>query len=168
MQRPEWLECGDMKISVVAVMLFFLGLAGTFSLHAQTNAPAGSPPAGLSAKEYALIAFLTPDEQQKYAAARAKALADNPALDAEGQELMQEAPTLLKDGTKADQVAFLEKMRDHRQKLRAAMLEEDGSLQPIFAEIDKHISEVRAKQLSPVENSSSGTNSPAQTAPANP
>ena len=43
--------------------------------------------------------------------------------------------------------AFIEKMNSHRQKLRQAMLKEDPSLEPIFAEIDKHEAEMQAKQL---------------------
>jgi hypothetical protein len=167
-----------MKFLLSAIALLFVA-TGVMPLAAQTNAapsvmstnlaPANSQPvAGIGAKEYAMISFLTPEEQQKYAAARAKALTNDPALAAEGDELKQEAPTLLKDGTAADQQAFLEKMRMHRQKLREAMLKEDSTLQPIFAEIDKHISAARAKQLSQVDGSASGTNAPSATPPAQP
>ncbi len=61
------------------------------------------------------------------------------------------------DATAADKQAFIEKMNMHRQKLRAAMLKEDATLEPIFAEIDQHISELKAKQLGQVQ-SSTGTN----------
>ena len=54
----------------------------------------------------------------------------------------------------------------HRQKLRQAMLKEDPSLDPIFAEIDKHISEMKAKQLGQMQSSSSS--SAAHAPPASP
>jgi hypothetical protein len=63
-------------------------------------------------------------------------------------------------GTKADRQAFIEKMNSHRQKLRQAMVKEDPTLEPIFAEIDKHISEMKAKHLSPTQGSQSPTNAP--------
>ena len=52
------------------------------------------------------------------------------------------------NGTAADKQGFIEQMNSHRQKLRAAMLKEDPTLEPIFAAIDKHISELKAKQQS--------------------
>ena len=59
---------------------------------------------------------------------------------------------ILANGEHQDQ-ATIEKMNAHRQKLRQAMLKEDPTLKPIFAEIDKHISEVKAKQLGQLQNS---------------
>ena len=73
------------------------------------------------------------------------ALADDPALKAENDSLkMQYADVMLK-GTEAEKQAMMEKVDSHRQKLRAAMLKEDAKLGPIFAEIDKSISEAKAK-----------------------
>jgi hypothetical protein len=40
-------------------------------------------------------------------------------------------------------------MTSHRQKLRQAMLKEDPNLGPIFSEIDKHLSEAKAKGTAP-------------------
>jgi hypothetical protein len=58
----------------------------------------------------------------------------------------------------ADKQAFIEKMTLHRQKLRQAMLKEDATLEPIFSEIDKHISEMKAKELIQAEGSPGATN----------
>ena len=40
-------------------------------------------------------------------------------------------------------------MTAHRLKLRQAMLKEDPNLVPIFSEIDKHLSEAKAKGTAP-------------------
>jgi len=103
-----------------------------------------------------MISFLTPIQQEQYAKARAKALVDNPELKAEGENLMKQGEALLGD----DNQAVIEKMKSHRQKLRQAMLREDSSLEPIFGEVDKHISEIKAKQLDQAQGSSSATNAP--------
>jgi hypothetical protein len=121
-------------------------MAGTFLLRAQTNAPATNAPSPQVAREMKMISFLTPAQQQQYAQARAKALADNPSLKSEGEELMQQGESVMASGTAADKQGFIEKMNSHRQKLRAAMLKEDPTVEPIFTEIDKHISELKAKQ----------------------
>jgi hypothetical protein len=130
-----------------------------FPLHAQTNAPAQTP----SAQASSALSFLTPAEQVQYAKARAKALADNPDLKAEGERVAGEgASAMSPDATAAEKQAFIEKMNMHRQKLRAAMLKEDSSLEPIFAEIDQHISEMKAKHLGQVQSSTSPNTTPAK------
>jgi uncharacterized protein YkwD len=134
-----------MKSSLFALIITGL-FAGTFLLHAQTNAPATNAPPPQVAREMKMISFLTPAQQQQYAQARAKALEDNPTLKSEGEELMQQGESVMASGTAADKQGFIEKMNSHRQKLRAAMLKEDATLEPIFAEIDKHISELKAQQ----------------------
>lgn len=114
-------------------------------LRAQTNADAPAKPAG----ENWMIAFLTPDQQIEYAQAREKALADNPAIKDEGDQLKEQGATVMTSGTQAEKQDFIEKMTSHRAKLRQAMLKEDPNLVPIFAEIDKHISEAKAKGTAP-------------------
>jgi hypothetical protein len=125
-------------------------LGGTFLLQAQTNAAtAGAPTNSQLPPANAMLSFLTPAEQIQYANARAKALADNPDLKAEGEKVAQEGGRAMSaDATAADKQAFIEKMNSHRQKLRQAMLKEDPTLEPIFAKIDQQISELKAKQVS--------------------
>jgi hypothetical protein len=128
-------------------MAAFLLLVGTPFLRAQTNANTNVPPPNPQlAREMRMISFLTPAQQEQYAKARGKALADNPDLKKQGEDMMAQAETVMGTGTPADKQAFIEKMNSHRQKLRQAMLKEDATLEPIFAEIDKHISEMKAKQ----------------------
>ena len=126
-------------------------------VHAQTNA-AGAPPTHTSdERNNPLISFLTPAEQDEYAVAHEKALTDNPALKAEGDKILSQGKTLMGSDSGADKLAFVEMMNSHRQKLREAMLKEDPKLAPIFAAIDKHLSEAKAKQLGQVQNSSSSS-----------
>ena len=152
----------------LAFIPFLFSIAGGTLLRAQTNIPANSPPPNSqAAREYRMISFLTPAEQQEYAQARAKALADNPDLKTEGETLMKQGAALMADGTAEDRQAFMEQMLSHRQKLREAMLKEDAGLGPIFAQIDKHLSEMKAKQLGEVQNSGPATNTapPPSTSP---
>jgi hypothetical protein len=147
-----------MRAVFSGVALFLLlATAGFTCLRADatTNAGAGAPPSP-NARENRMISFLTPAEQDQYAAARAKALTDNPALKTEGEELLSEGKDVMEDGTMEDKQAFMEKMTSHRQKLRQAMLKEDPTLEPVFAKIDAHISEMKAQFL----HSSGATNAP--------
>lgn len=128
-----------------AAAIVFTFLAGTV-LHAQTNA---APPGRTAAeRENWMIAFLTPAQQEEYAKAHEKALANDPALKLEGETLKQQAVPVIEKGTASDKQMFLEKMTAHRQKLREAMLKVDPGLVPIFKEIDKRISEARSKTAS--------------------
>ncbi len=139
-----------MRLLLFGLSLFVLLIGGSFSLHAQTNVAAA----------HGLISFLTPPEQEQYASARAKALAAHPEIKIEGQSLMQQGKDVMANGTMADKQAFMEKMNSHRQKLRAAMLQVDPTLEPIFAKIDKHISEIKAKRADESQNAPGATNAP--------
>ena len=128
----------------MSITFLFL-TAGFFSLHAQTNAAATS-------------------QQANPQVAREKALENNPALKKDGEDLARQGIALMSGSpdakTPAQRQAFLEKMNSHRQKLRAAMLKEDPTLQPIFTKIDEHISEMKAKQLGGMQGSPSPSTSP--------
>ncbi len=116
-------------------------------LRAQTNA--GPSNASAAAAERQAVSILTPDQLAEYAKARAKALADDPALNAENDTLKQQFADVMTHGTPAQKQAITEKVDAHRQKLRQAMLKEDPSMGPIFAQIDKSISEFKAKGATP-------------------
>jgi hypothetical protein len=113
-------------------------------LRAQTNADAPVKPVANTAERQAL-SILTPAQQLEYAQAHEKALADDPALKAENDSLKQQYAAVMVKGTPAERQAMMEMVDSHRQKLRQAMLKEDPKLGPIFAEIDKSISEAKAK-----------------------
>ncbi len=78
-----------------------------------------------------------------------KALADDPALNAENDALKEQFADVMAHGTAAEKQALLVKVDAHRQKLRAAMLKEDPNLDPIFAQIDKSISQLKARDATP-------------------
>jgi len=148
-------------ISFRGLILLLVLAGGISSLWAQTNSGApASPPAAPASHEMRMLSFLTPDEQLEYAKARAKALANNPELKTEGEDLMKEGSAAMAGGTPADQQAFREKMVSHRQKLREAMLKEDPNLGPIFAKIDAHISEMKARQSGEMQRPPGATNAP--------
>jgi hypothetical protein len=153
----EQLGLGDMRASLLGVILFLLLAGGPCLLQAQTNASVNPPPAS-GERENWMISFLTPAEQDQYAKARAKALADNPGLKTDGENLLKRGEGVMAGGTVADKQAFIEKMNSHRQKLRQAMLKVDPTLEPIFVQIDKHISEMKAKHLGQVQNNAPPAN----------
>lgn len=134
----------------------FTVLAGGL-VHAQTNAAGAAPAPSSDERNNPLISFLSPAQQDEYAIAHEKALQDNPGLKKEGDKILQQGRTLISSGNPADKQAFIEMMNSHRQKLRQAMLKEDPKLAPIFAEIDKHLSEAKAKQLGQVQGSPSSS-----------
>ena len=107
-----------------------------------------------------MISFLTPDQQQQYAKAHAKALADNPGLKEEGEALKSQATGVMSSGSPTDKQAFMQKMGAHRLRLWAAMRKEDPTIEPVFAAIDQHIADLKAKQLGQVQNQggNSGSN----------
>jgi hypothetical protein len=136
-------------IATMRSMKFFVFVTGLFLaagalLRAQTNAVAAAKPTAGAAERQAL-SILTPDQQLEYAHAHAKALADDPALKAENDALKEQFASVMTHGTPAEKQAIMEKVDSHRQKLREAMLKEDPNLGPIFAQIDKSISELKAK-----------------------
>ncbi len=91
------------------------------------------------------LSILTPDQQAEYNQAHAKALADDPALETENEALKEEYISVMTNGTPAQKQVIVEMVASHRLKLRKAMLKEDPKLGPIFAKIDKSISELKAK-----------------------
>jgi len=129
-----------MRICVLSILLSFLAPA---CLNAQTNAAPAN--ASAASAERQALSILTPDQRVEYAKARAKALADDPALNAENDALKQQFADVMTHGTEAEKQAILIKVDAHRQKLRQAMLKEDPNLGPVFAQIDKSISQLKAK-----------------------
>ncbi len=134
-----------MRFFVFVIGLFLATLA---LLRAQTNAGAPAKPT-TGAAEVQALSILTPDQQIEYAKAHAKALADDPALKAENDALKEQYAEVMSQGTPAEKQAIMETVDSHRQKLRKAMLKEDPNLGPIFAQIDKSISELKAKGGTP-------------------
>src|SRR5277367_4515040 len=98
--------CNMRAFFFVIVSLLFL-VAGV-QLQAQTNAGTPTPPPDAqTARENKMLSFLTPAEQVQYAKARAKALTDNPDIETEGDNLIQQAQSL-SDSTPEEKQAFME------------------------------------------------------------
>jgi len=156
-----------MKASLFGITVALWLVGGLCLLHAQTNINANvSPAPSASDRENWMISFLTPVEQEQYANARANALIHNPTLKTEGEKLFKQGEELMADGKTADRQVFIQKMISHRQKLRKAMLKEDPNLEPIFVQIDKHISQMKAKHLGQIQSSSSATNNAPPVSPS--
>jgi hypothetical protein len=138
------------RVVFMTAVLVVSGWSPILAQGAATNAaaPANAAPAA-TVREDPRISFLTPAQQDEYAGARAKALTDNPALKLEGEKLMPEYTTVMAKGSAEDKQMMHEKVVQHRQKLRQAMLKEDPKLAPIFTEIDNHLSEEKAKSATP-------------------
>jgi hypothetical protein len=128
-----------MRSFVVAITLSLILV--TASLHAQTNAAVPAKPAGGEAQA---LSILTPEQQVEYAKAHEQALANDPALKQENDTLKQQYVSVMTSGTPAEKQALMEKVDSHRHMLRQAMLKVDPKLGPIFADIDKHISQAKA------------------------
>lgn len=93
-----------------------------------------------------MLGFLSESDRAKYTAAHDKALARDPALQAESDALQTTSPpTRDPKASPQDRLTLHEKRIAFRQKLRAAMLQEDASLTPIFEQIDQHQSQMRAQ-----------------------
>jgi hypothetical protein len=124
-----------------------VGMAMIRPLVAQT-ADAGEKNADSSAwaREQALD-FLPMADQKRVLAAHDKALADFPALQSEDEALREEGRHQA-GANSSDRIAFTEKYRIYEQKIRQAMLKEDPTLGPLLAQIDKHLSELRARHQS--------------------
>ncbi len=124
-----------MKSTPLSQVLFYaliLGTAGVTATLAQT--PPAAPPAAPGGQGASSV--LTPDEKAQYDKAKEAALAADPALKAEDDSLTQQRATMKSQGDSVsadDRQALMAKMRDHRQKLRDAMLKIDPTLAPIFA-----------------------------------
>jgi hypothetical protein len=157
-----------MRATLFALTSLFLSSAAFFTVSAQTNTNSSVTPAhpGASGHDNAMLGFLSPEDQNKFATVHAKTLADHPDLQAQETELKQEARALHDVETSPDvKMALVEKFLTYQQNLRQAMLKEDPTIAPILAQIDNHVSQAKAKHLGEVQNSPSPTNAPATNAP---
>jgi len=72
--------------------------------------------------------------------ARREVLANNPDLKAEQEGLAKQREEL-KDGSDDDKKILFQNLMAHEKKMRAAMLQVDPTLQPIFDQIDQAMKE---------------------------
>ncbi len=139
-----------------------LAASTTNAAPASTAPPVGTPPAAATeAHQNKLLAFLSKADQDRVLSAHSKAVADNPALKTEGDSLKQDRPDM-QSATPEELMEYMEKAQAYQQKLREAMLKEDPGLGPILDQIDKHMSEMRAKRAQSM-SAGGGTNAAAPT-----
>jgi hypothetical protein len=91
-----------------------------------------------------MISFLPEDQQTEVLDAYKKAITDNADLLKEEEDFRANHPDFA-TATPADKQAFMQKMRAHQEKLRAAMLKEDPKLDPILDKIEEHRKEMRGQ-----------------------
>jgi len=116
---------------------------------AQAVASDGTP-SPETARQNRIIGFLPQAEQDRVVRAYNSALAKNPELKTEEDDLAQVHPDA--QMSPKDRMAFIEKSRSHQEKVRQAMLKEDATLGPILDKIDKHLSEMRARQAKALDD----------------
>lgn len=130
---------------LVAVGAFVLGLTFVGTALAQdapdssNPPPEGGPPPGPGDREH-MLSFLSPEDRAKLMKARDEVLSTHPELKEEEESLKQKRDEM-KDGSPEDRKALFQEFMAHEKKMRAAMLQVDPSLQPIFDQIDQHMKE---------------------------
>ncbi len=130
--------------------------------------PPPAPPAGAPDKpHHGFGAILTPDEKAQLKKAHDAALAADPTLKTEEDKLASERETI-KDASDADKQAYFAEAKAFHEKMKAAELAIDPTLQPIFDKMDKAKQEFKAKHAGAGGDGGSGTPPPPPPAPAPP
>jgi hypothetical protein len=131
----------------VALMALTLGTAGVTATFAQTTttpdtAPSSTPsttPPNESRHHHHHDSVLSETEKAQLKAAKEKALASNTTLQSQEAALKQQKDTLKAanpPATKDQWEAFHQQKEQFHQSLRAAELQADPTLSPIFAKLD--------------------------------
>ncbi len=93
---------------------------------------------------------LTPAEKTQLMDVRMKAMAANPDLQSEEMGLMQKGMALQSGGaTDADKAAFRDAIKQHADKVRAAMVKVDPTIEPVLAKIEAQIAKMRSEYQPP-------------------
>jgi hypothetical protein len=150
-----------MRTCFLLVFALVGGMAAGLNLAAQTTATVAVQ--GPGAAKNPMIGFLSQQDQDRVIGAHDRALALDPRLKLEEEALKQAGPDM-RDASAEDQMAFLEKVRIHQQKVRQGMLKQDPTIGPLLDEIDRHLSQMRAAQEKAAPMPSPG---PAAAAPTN-
>ena len=97
-----------------------------------------------------VTSVLTPAEKTQLTDVRTKAMAANPDLQAEQTELMQKVVALQSgSATDADRTALHAEAMQFQQKVRAAMVKVDPTVEPILEKIEAQIAKLRAEYQAP-------------------
>lgn len=112
-----------------------------YPVHAQDDStntpPSGPPPGGHHHGDHGDLSFLTDAQRAELKAAHEKAIANNPSLATQEQQVRQEMEANRKAHQKptADQIAAAKTLH---QQMDAAMIAADPNVAPILAELKAH------------------------------
>jgi hypothetical protein len=115
---------------------------------APASAPATPPPhpATPSAMMDQVMATLTPGEKTHLMDTRTKTMQNHPELQKEELDLIQKSMSMQgTELTDADKMAFRDEVRTHADKVRAAMIKDDPSVEPIIQKVEAQIQKLRAE-----------------------
>jgi len=119
-------------------------------LCAQTSGSA--PSSGAAAESAAMaspaLATLTPEEKTKLMSLHTQVIDQSPDLKKEEMDLMQKGLALQTSGqppSDADRQAFMAQARAHADKVRAAMIKADPSIEAVFAKITAQVEKLQAQ-----------------------
>jgi hypothetical protein len=138
-----------MKFPLLMVVSTLLIAASAGMTSAQTPAPAttapAAPPAG---KPGGMLSSLSEEDKAKLIKARTEVLQSNPDLKAEQDDLMKqrEAMRANPDAAPEDKMALYQSMMAHEQKMKAAMLKVDPTLQPVLDKLDAEMKQRMAQR----------------------
>jgi len=128
-----------LSVSRVALLALALGTASTTATFAQTApTPSTTAPVCTAGGKHHHDSVLTADEKAQLKKARDAALAADPELKTEQDNLKQQFENLKSEGANAtsdEKKALHVQARDFHSKLQAAELKIDPTLAPIFAKL---------------------------------
>ena len=116
------------------VFTLMLGLSCGETAVAQDQSAAGQQSGPLSS--------LSAQDKMKFLKARKEVLANNPDLKAEQESLTKERAAIKNEGDNATQderTVLFQNTMAHEKKMKAAMLQVDPSLGPVFDQIDQQM-----------------------------
>jgi hypothetical protein len=125
------------RTALLASVLALAGAGVVLAQDAAPNTPPSTPPpanGGGGGHHGWMNKVLTPEEQALLKKDTDAVLASDPDLKKEGDDLMSQRPA--QDASQDDKQAFRAKMKDHHQKVEAAVEKFDSATTPIFAKLD--------------------------------
>jgi hypothetical protein len=129
MKKPS-----PVRIALLASALALAGAGMVLAQDAAPTTPSTPPPASGGGHHGWMSKVLTPEEQALLKKDTDAVLAADPDLKKEGDDLMSQRPG--QDASEDDKQAFHTKMKDHHQKVEAAVEKFDPSTTPIYAKLD--------------------------------
>jgi len=124
--------------------LFFtavIGALSAFSGLAYGQATEGAGAAGGAERGHRLD-FLSREDKMHLLRVRRQVLQSDPSLKAEAESLRQDAQSVRNKGsdvTAEDKAALRHRLREHREKMDAAMVKADPTIQPVLDQIKAHL-----------------------------